>query len=89
MEMQTIQGGRLRAAGYDRRTRVLRIEFTDGTTLDHLAVGEEVWRRLASSASAWSYYRDNIEETYTTRRADGRPPDAGRSNPLDALFGDD
>ena len=69
----------------DRRTRTLRVELDDGTLLDHAAVGEEAWRRLAESASAWSYYRDNIEEEFTARRASAAAEQGGE-NPLDALF---
>lgn len=68
MEMKKIQGGNLRAAGYDARSRVLRVEMTTGTIVEHTGVGEEAYRRLVSSASAWSYYRDNIEEEYPAKR---------------------
>jgi len=68
MEMKKLSSGSLRAAGYDARTRVLRVEMTNGSTLEHSGVGEEAARRLLSSASAWSYYRDNIEEEFPARR---------------------
>ena len=68
MEMKKLQGGSLRAAGYDPKTRVLRIEMTSGSILEHSGVGDEAWRRLMSSASVWSYYRDNIEEEYPAKR---------------------
>jgi hypothetical protein len=44
----------------------------------------EVWRRLSTSGSAWSYYRDNIEEEFTGRRGTVRPQ--GKSQQLDDLF---
>ena len=68
MEMKKLSSGSLRAAGYDARTRVLRVEMTSGTIVEHPGVGEEAARRLLSSASAWSYYRDNIEEEFPARR---------------------
>jgi hypothetical protein len=68
MEMKKLHGGSLRAAGYDAKTRTLRVEMTTGSILEHVGVGEEAYRRLMSSASAWSYYRDNIEEEYPARR---------------------
>ncbi len=85
MEMKRISSGKLRAIGYDARTRTLRVELDDGRLLDHTGVGDEAWRRLSGSASAWSYYRDNIEEEFPARRAatQSRPT----SNPLDDLFG--
>jgi hypothetical protein len=68
MEMKRINAGKLRAIGYDPRERALRVEFDDGSAIDYSGVGAEVWRRLSSSGSAWSYYRDNIEEEFSGRR---------------------
>jgi len=68
MEMKKINAGKLRAIGYDTRERTLRVEFDDGSAIDYAAVGTEVWRKFSTSASPWSYYRDNIEEEFTGRR---------------------
>ena len=67
MEMQRLNGGNLRAAGYDMRARKLVIELTSGT-FEYQSVPSEVWRRFADASSPWSYYRDNIEEEYTAKR---------------------
>lgn len=85
MEMKKINSGRLRGVGYDARARLLQVELDDGSLLQYSGVGEEVWRRLASSASAWSYYRDNVEEEFTAKRLSGKATPA--KNPLDDLFG--
>jgi hypothetical protein len=90
MEMKRINAGKLRAVGYDPRERTLRVEFEDGSAIDYSGVGNEVWRRLSTSGSAWSYYRDNIEEEFTNRRGVARTEK--KPNPLDDLFkppGDD
>lgn len=84
MDMKKINAGKLRAIGYDRRERTLRVEFDDGTAIDYSGVGEETWRKLSSSGAAWSYYRDNIEEEFTGRRGTVRSP--GKSPALDDLF---
>ena len=68
MDMKRINAGKLRAIGYDARERVLRVEFDDGSAIDYSSVGAETWRKLSTSASPWSYYRDNIEEELTGRR---------------------
>jgi hypothetical protein len=68
MEMKKLSSGNLRSAGYDRSTRVLRVEMSSGQILEHTGVSEEIARRLQSSASAWSYYRDNIEEEFPAKR---------------------
>jgi hypothetical protein len=68
MEMKKINSGKLRAIGYDARARLLQVQLDDGTKLQYSGVGDEVWRRLSGSGSAWSYYRDNIEEEFTAKR---------------------
>ncbi|MFT3848060.1 MAG: KTSC domain-containing protein [Propionivibrio sp.] len=86
--MKRINSGKLRAVGYEPRQRVLRVEFTDGSVIEHLGVGNEVWRRLSISSSAWSYYRDNVEEEFASRRATAlQATEQVKRNPLDDLFG--
>ena len=84
MEMKKINAGKLRAMGYDARERNLRVEFDDGTAIDYAGVGAEVWRKLSTSGTAWSYYRDNIEEEFTGRRSAIKPK--GNSSALEDLF---
>jgi hypothetical protein len=84
MEMKRINAGKLRAIGYEPRERTLRVEFDDGSAIDYAGVGTEVWRRLSTSGSAWSYYRDNIEEEFSGRRGVARAQK--KPNPLDELF---
>ncbi|HBZ05022.1 KTSC domain-containing protein [Massilia haematophila] len=68
MDMKRINAGKLRAIGYDAPERMLRVEFDDGTAIDYSNVGAEVWRKLSTSGSPWSYYRDNIEDEFAGRR---------------------
>ncbi len=71
MEMKRINAGKLRAIGYELRERTLRVELDDGTAIDYAGVGQETWLRLstASSSTAWSFYRDNIEEEFHGKRS--------------------
>lgn len=85
MEMKRVNAGKLRAIGYDQRERILRVELDDGTAIDYSGVGQEVWRKLSTSASAWSYYRDNIEEEFSGKR--GKAGSKQDRAALDALFG--
>ncbi len=62
-----IRRGGIRAAGYDRATRTLEVEFDSGRVLRHTGVGEEIARRFLSSAAPASFYKDNIEEEYPAR----------------------
>ncbi|SDK68477.1 KTSC domain-containing protein [Methylophilus rhizosphaerae] len=89
MDMLKTSSGKLRAIGYDARSRTLRVELDDGTVLEYANISESIWRNLKSSGVQWSYYRDNIEEEFTARRvsaqsSSGSLPD---KNPLDDLFG--
>ena len=84
MEMKRINAGKLRAIGYEPREPTLRVELDDGSVIDYSGVGNEVWRRLSTSGSAWSYYRDNIEEEFSGRRGVARTPKS--TNSLDELF---
>lgn len=86
MEMKRISSGKLRAVGYDSRARILRVELDDGSVLDYSGVGDEVWRRLSTSDSAWSYYRDVVEEEFSGQRTAGGASSSNKSNPLDDLF---
>lgn len=88
MEMKKINSGKLRAIGYDARARMLQVQLDDGSTLQYSGVGEEIWRSLSSSGAAWSYYRDNIVDEYSTKRTNSNSSasaSAGK-NPLDELF---
>lgn len=84
MEMKRINAGKLRAIGYDEKERILRVELDDGSAIDYSGVGQEVWRKLSTSASAWSYYRDNIEEEFSGKR--GIANKKQNRDALDALF---
>lgn len=84
MDMKKINAGKLRAIGYDPRERILRVEFEDGSAIDYSNVGTDVWQKLSTSGSAWSYYRDNIEEEFAGRR--GRASPKGKSVALEDLF---
>ena len=83
--MKRIGSGKLRAIGYAARERILRVALDDGSVIEYADVGEEAWRRLSGSSSAWSYYRDNIEEEYAGRRVSASGEK--KANPLDDLFG--
>lgn len=87
MEMKRINAGKLRAIGYDQKERILRVELDDGSAMEYGGVGQEVWRKLSTSASAWSYYRDNIEEEFSGKR--GIANKQQNRAALDALFNAD
>lgn len=80
-----MNAGKLRAIGFEPKTRTLRVELDDGSVLEYVGVSEDLWRRFKSSGSQWSFYRDNIEEELTAKRVSAKPSSGGK-NPLDDLF---
>lgn len=67
MEMKRLNAAGLKAAGYDERDRKLVVETSTGT-FEYANVSPEVYRRLMSSPTPASYYRETIEEDFTARR---------------------
>ena len=67
MEIRRLNATGLRAAGYDERNRKLVIETTTGT-FEYANVSPEIYRRLMSSPSPASFFKDSIEEEFTPRR---------------------
>jgi hypothetical protein len=68
IERKPIRRGGIKSAGYDRASRILEIEFDNGSVIQHTAVGEEIARRFLASSAPASEYRDNIQEEFTQRR---------------------
>ncbi len=66
--MKKVNAGKLRAIGYDAASRTLQVEFDTGAIVQFGGVPQETFRRLSSSGSMWSYFRDNIEEEYAAKR---------------------
>lgn len=85
MDMIQISAGKLRAIGYDVKSRTLQVQLEDGSALQYSGINEDLWRRFRSSGSAWSFYRDNIEEEFAAKRVSGKG--TASKNPLDDLFG--
>ena len=67
MEMKRLSATGLKAAGYDERDRKLVVETTAGT-FEYSNISPEVYRRLMTSPTPASYYREHIEEEFTPRR---------------------
>jgi len=65
--MKRLNATGLKAAGYDERNRKLMLETTTGT-FEYANVAPEIYRRLMTSPSPASYFKDVIEEDFTARR---------------------
>jgi len=68
MERKRLNASNIRSAGYDARSRVLEIEFSNGGITQYTGVSEEIYRRLMNAPSPGSYFQDQIEEGFTAKR---------------------
>jgi len=68
MDRKKVSSSSIRSIGYDERNRVLEVEFNDGRVNQYSGVSPEVHRRLISAPSIVSYFRDNVEESFTAKR---------------------
>ena len=68
MERKRVNASNIRSVGYDLRNRVLEIEFSSGAIYQYSGVSEEIHRRLMNSPSPGSYFKDQIEESFTAKR---------------------
>ena len=68
MERKRINSGAIRSVGYDAATQTLEVELTSGSVVQYQRVAAEIHRRLLAAPSPGSYFRDEIEESYTSRR---------------------
>ena len=68
MERKRVNSSKIRAVGYDPRSRVLEVELRDGTVLAYSGVSQEVHRQFMNAPSPASYYEDKIDESFPSRR---------------------
>jgi YD repeat-containing protein len=68
MDRKRVNASTIRSVGYDARARLLEIEFSSGSVVQYERVSPEVHRALLAAPSIGSYFRDQIEESYTSRR---------------------
>ncbi len=68
MDRKKVSSSSIRSIGYDERNRMLEVEFNDGRVNQYSGVSAEVHRRLINAPSIVSYFRDNVEESFTAKR---------------------
>jgi hypothetical protein len=71
MDRKKVSSGTIRSIGFDERNRVLEVEFSDGKIVQYSGVSAEIHRRLVNAPSIVSYFRDNVEESFTAKRIKG------------------
>ena len=95
LEWKDVRASKRSDNGYDARARVLDIEFDTRRLVRYENVGRETAERFLTSAHPASFWRDEIEENYTSheiteeesRRTGAKEKHAGLDD-LKRLFGD-
>jgi len=68
MERKRVNSDKIKAVGYDQKSRVLEVELRDGTVLAYSGVSQEVHRQFMNAPSPTSYYEDKIVDEFSARR---------------------
>ena len=68
MERKRLNASSIRSAGYDAAQQLLEIEFTSGSIVQYSGVSPEVHRRFMSSPSPGSFYQDQIDEHFPSKK---------------------
>ena len=68
MERKRVNSNKIKAVGYDAKTRLMEVELRDGTVLAYSGVSQEVHRQFMNAPSPTSYYEDKIVDEFSARR---------------------
>jgi hypothetical protein len=68
MERKPVKSDKVRAVGYDPKSRVLEVQLRDGSVLAYSGVSQEVHRQFMNAPSPSSYYEDKIADEFSSRR---------------------
>ena len=68
MERKRINASTIRAVGYDESRQLLEVEFSNGSIVEYSGVSREVHRRFVNAPSPASFFEDQIEESFSSRK---------------------
>ena len=68
MERKRVNSSKIRAVGYDPKSQVLEVEFSDGKLLSYRGVSPEVHRQFMAAPSPTSFFEDKIDESFPSNR---------------------
>jgi len=68
MERKRLNASTVRSAGYDAGKQLLEIEFSSGSIVQYSGVSPEVHRRFMSAPSPGSFFQDQIDENFPSKR---------------------
>ena len=68
MDRKRVNASTIRSVGYDVAKQLLEIEFSGGSIVQYSGVSPEVHRRFMSTPSPGSFYQDQIDENFPSKR---------------------
>ena len=68
MDRKRLNSSTIRSAGYDAGRQILEIEFSSGSIIQYSGVSPEVHWRFMSSPSPGSFFQDQIDENFPSKR---------------------
>ena len=68
MERKRVNSSKIRAIGYDPKSQMLEVEFSDGKVLAYRGVSPEVHRQFMAAPSPTSFFEDKIDESFPSNR---------------------
>ena len=68
MERKRVNASTIRSVGYDVGGQTLEVEFTSGSIVQYSGVSPEVHRRFMSAPSPGSFFQDQRDEHFPSRR---------------------
>src|SRR5260370_18717843 len=68
MERKRLNSSRIRAVGYDPKSQLLEVEFSDGKVIQYRGVSPEVHRQFMAAPSPTSFFEDKIDESFPSTR---------------------
>lgn len=68
MERKRVNASTIRSVGYDAGRQLLEVEFSNGSIVEYSGVSPEVHRRFMNAPSPGSFFQDQIEENFSSKR---------------------
>jgi hypothetical protein len=68
MERSRVNASNIRSVGYDAGKQILEVEFTSGSIVQYPGVYPEVHRRFMGAPSPGSFFQDQIDEHFPSKR---------------------
>ena len=68
MDRKRVNASTIRSVGYDAGSQAVEVEFTSGSIVQYSGVSQEVHRRFMGAPSPGSFFQDQIDEHYPSKR---------------------